>query len=128
MNKEIFKLEQLLLQDEEMAIPFFFSYRELSRPTPYGTLDPDSIDWSKMPLYISFGPIFDFDKGIDAISVMPEFPDGDEDLLSVLDNTNPEDPDVYFGNQTAEQAYQIIVDRFLKYRATWWPEVYGPTS
>lgn len=128
MNKEIFKLEQLLLQDEEQAIPYLFSYREECRPTPFGEVDEDCIDWSQIPLDITIAPVEGDEVGGTRISVRPMDQQDEDSLLNLLDSTDPENGYLYFVDLTAEAAYEIILDRFFKYRSAWWPEVYGPTS
>ena len=123
MNEEIFKLEELLKESE---IPFYFNYREENRPTPFG--GESNIDWSKEQLVITVGPptgrFFE-----NAITILADAPENAEVQNRVSVNIDdPETDDLEIGvhyNLTAEQAFELIKEQFLKHRAEWWPEIYG---
>ena len=111
MNKEIFKLEELLKQTEP-AIPYFFNYREENRPAPFGEA---CVELKNEELRIEVGP-----PALDTVSAQPAGT-GDDDLLTVILLSTGK----YHEEITADVAFSIIKDEFLRHRAEWWPEVYG---
>ena len=108
MNKEIFKLEELL---RENWLPFFFNYREENRPMPFGTVP---VELKNEELFIGMGP-----HG-DAICARPAGP-GDADLLNVRLSRAGKNYDAI----SADVAFVIMKDEFFKRRAELWPELYG---
>lgn len=117
MNEEIFKLEELLKQND---IPFYFNYREENRPTPFGEGGENEIDWSKEPLCITIGPVMEGGRyDHHPIEVSDKFLT--HEPLVITDSMDKS----ILGSRTAEQAYEYIKEKFLEHRAEWWPAVYG---
>lgn len=114
MNKEIFKLEELLKKSE---IPFYFNYSEENRPTPFGTVPAE---FSNELLYVAVGPVM---RRNDLEAVVVSLEGATEDALLKI-RLSDDDSCREIGQQTAEQAFKIINEEFLKHRAEWWPEVY----
>lgn len=114
MNKEIFKLEELL---KENGLPFFFNYREENRPAPFGAA---RVGLKDELLYIAIGPLTN--SGSEAIVVnLGGLEEGKLLKVRLSDNNTNRCID----QLTAEAAFEIINDEFLKRRVEWWPEVYG---
>lgn len=123
MNEEIFKLEELLKESE---IPFYFNYREENRPTPFG--GESNIDWSKEQSVITIGPPTGrvWQNAITILAAAPENAEAPNRVSVHIDEPETDDYEeaVYY-NLTAEQAFELIKEQFLKHRAEWWPAVYG---
>ena len=110
MNKEILKLEDMLTKN---GVPFYFNYREENRPTPFGTVP---VDMKNEDLFITVGPAVNSE----AVCVFLAGA-GDDDLLKVVLPGGSE----RYEAVTADAAFVLIKGEYLKYRAEWWPEVYG---
>lgn len=123
MNEGIFKLEELLKESE---IPYYFNYREENRPTPFG--GESNVDWSKEQMVITIGPPTGrvWENAITILGNNSEIAEVPHRVSVNIDEPETDDYEqaVYY-NLTAEQAFEIIKEQFLKHRAEWWPAVYG---
>ncbi len=78
-HKEMFSLVEML---EEASFPFFFNLYDDLRPTPFGQLSPDDIDWEHYGLAVEVGkPVA---VGLAEISVIMSTGEKKE-LLELLD-------------------------------------------
>lgn len=124
MNKEIFKLEELL---KESDVPFTFNWREENRPTPYSE-EGANIDPETYPYMIQIGPPVPSDTlSLCEVNVITE---KDENRLRVFDLTGIDEPTddkiimegEHIENLAAEQVLEILKDRYEKYKDIWYPK------
>ena len=108
-KEQIFVLEKMIV---EAGIPYHFNFREDLRPTPFGEMSADDINWDRYNFLIEIGePV---DNGLSEISVT--FSTGNnKELLELLDmrsakgkqDIKAEDGELT-KDLTAEQCMEII--------------------
>ena len=108
-REEIFKLEELLINED---MPMFFNLREDLRPTPFGEMSADDINWEEYNFLIEVGRL----AGYNLAELSITFSTGkDKTKLEVLDmrgaKDNPEakaEDGELTVDLTAEEAMEII--------------------
>lgn len=111
-HKEMFSLVELL---EEASFQFFFNLYDDLRPTPFGQLSPDDIDWEHYGLAIEVGgPVA---VGLAEISIIMSTGESKEllellDMRPALENPNiteitPDDGKLT-KDMTAKQCFEVV--------------------
>ena len=108
-RREIFELERLL---DESDYPYYFNYREDLRPTPFGQMPDDAINWDSYIFLIEVGRLAGKDLAELSITFSTS---GDNEKLELLDmrcareieNPSAKDGEMSYG-LTAETCFEII--------------------